>query len=103
MSCNCQEVAEKGKQEVEKSLKIPFVAHESEVTRLEKIIKRQWIAMIIMICMIFGCFAGLIWYESQFDTMTYEQDGNGINNLNYGQQGDVHNEPEGENQTQTKR
>lgn len=47
MSCNCQEVAERGKLEVEKSLTIPFVAHESEMTRLEKIIKRQWIALIV--------------------------------------------------------
>lgn len=86
MSCNCQEVAERGKLEVEKSLTIPFVAHESEMTRLEKIIKRQWIALIVAIIMIFSCFVGFLWYESQFDTMTYEQDGNGINNLNYGQQ-----------------
>lgn len=85
MSCNCQEVAERGKLEVEKSLTIPFVAHESEMTRLEKIIKRQWIALIVAIIMIFSCFVGFLWYESQFDTMTYEHDGNGINNLNYGQ------------------
>ena len=41
MSCNCQEVAEKGKKAVENSLKIPFAAHESEMARQTITIKKK--------------------------------------------------------------
>ena len=44
MSCKCQEVAEKGKKDIENSLTIPFAVHESTVARMERIIKRQWIS-----------------------------------------------------------
>ena len=41
------------------------------------------------------------WYESQFETISYEQDSDGINNINTGSQGDVEMyEPKGENQSE---
>lgn len=53
---------------------ISYVAHESEVNCLERIIKRQWIALILVICMLFTCFAGFVWYESQYETVeSWEQ------------------------------
>lgn len=70
MSCNCQEIAEKGKKKVEESLKIPFAAHESEVSRLERIIKRQWILIIILICGLVGCFAWQIQFETVEENTT---------------------------------
>ena len=81
-------------------ISVPYVVHESSVSRLERIIKRQWIALVVAICMLFGTFALFVWYESQFETMTYEQDGEGINNVNYGEQGDLNNGTESENKTQ---
>ena len=36
MNCNCQEVAEKGKKDIENSLKIPFAAHKSAMARAER-------------------------------------------------------------------
>ena len=80
---------------------VPYVVHESTVARMERIIKRQWIALIVAICMLFGSFGLFVWYESQFETMTYEQDGEGINNVNYGEQGDLNNGTESENQEET--
>lgn len=68
--------------------------------RHEKREKRLWIALIVSISMLFGSFALFVWYESQFETMTYEQDGEGINNVNYGEQGDLNNGAESENQAQ---
>ena len=102
MSCNCQEVAEKGKKDVENSLKIPFAAHESAMARAERVIKRQWIAIILLICMLFGAFGLFVWYESLYETISYEQDGEGINNVNLGEQGDLNNGSKGSIQEEAK-
>lgn len=102
MSCNCQEVAEKGKKDIENSLKIPFAAHESAMARAERVIKRQWIAIILLICMLFGAFGLFVWYESLYETISYEQDGEGINNVNLGEQGDLNNGSKGSIQEEAK-
>ncbi len=102
MSCNCQEVAEKGKKDIENSLKIPFAAHESAMARAERVIKRQWIAIILLICMLFGAFGLFVWYESLYETISYEQDGEGINNVNLGEQGDLNNGSKGAIQEEAK-
>ena len=70
---------------------VPYVVHESTVARMERIIKRQWIALIVAICMLFGAFGLFVWYESLYETISYEQDGEGINNVNLGEQGDLNN------------
>ena len=75
----------------ENPISIPYVVYESSMDRMERIVKRQWIALIVTLCMLFGSFAGFIWYESQFETISYEQDGEGINNVNLGEQGDLNN------------
>ena len=81
MSCKCQEVAEKGKKDIENSLKIPFAVHESAMVRAERVIKRQWIAIILLICMLFGAFGLFVWYENLYETISYDyqQDGQGTN------------------------
>ena len=70
------------------------------MARMERQIKRLWIALIVCIALIFASNAGWLIYESQFETITYEQDGEGINNVNYGEQGDLNNGAESENKTQ---
>ena len=79
---------------------VPYIVHESSMARMERQIKRLWIALIVCIAMIFACNAAWLVYESQFETITYEQDGEGINNVNYGEQGDLNNGAESEDQTQ---
>ncbi len=79
---------------------VPYVVHEATVARQERQIKRMWIALIVAIAMLFASNIGWLIYESQFETITYEQDGEGINNVNYGEQGDLNNGAESENQTQ---
>lgn len=53
---------------------IPFYAHEGEVTRLERINKRLWIAVLI----VFAAFvlSNLAWiiYENQFEDVEYTYD-----------------------------
>lgn len=65
---------------------VPYVVHESTVARMERIIKRQWIALIVAICMLFGSFALFVWYESLYETISYDyaQDGNGTNIIGEG-------------------
>ena len=80
---------------------MPIAQHEKDQQRLMSIIKKQFIAIIVLICLLFGSFALFVWYESQFETISYEQDGEGINNVNYGEQGDLNNVTESENQEET--
>lgn len=70
---------------------IPFAAYEKEVVVLEGVIKRQWIAIILAILMLFCSFGLFVWYESRFDNISYSQDGEGINSVNFGEQGDLNN------------
>ena len=74
---------------------VPYVVHESAMARAERVIKRQWIAIILLICMLFSSFGLFVWYESLYETISYEQDGEGINNVNIGEQGDLNNGSKG--------
>ena len=75
----------------------PYIVHDSSMARMERQIKRLWIALIVVIAMLFASNAGWLIYESQFATISYEQDGEGINNVNIGEQGDLNNVAESEN------
>lgn len=76
---------------------VPYIAHESAMARLERIIKRLWIVIIILIVLLAGTSAAWIWYETQWEDVTETvvtqaaySDGEGtalVNNggdLNYG-------------------
>lgn len=56
--------------------KIPFVVHESDMIRMERINRRVWILCIILIISLIASNAGWIYYESQFITeeTTVEQE-----------------------------
>ena len=75
---------------------VPYIVHESSMARMERQIKRLWIALVVCIAMLFACNAGWLIYESQFATISCEQDGEGINNVNIGEQGDLINGTESE-------
>ena len=81
---------------------VPYVVHESTMARAERVIKRQWIAIVLLICMLFGAFGLFVWYESLYETISYEQDGEGINNVNLGEQGDLNNGSKGAIQEEAK-
>lgn len=49
---------------------VPYIVHESEMTRLERVIKRLFILIIILILLLFGTNAGWLWYESQFEDVS---------------------------------
>ena len=96
MPKTCNNCAEKAQTNV------PYVVHESAMARAERVIKRQWIAIILLICMLFGAFGLFVWYESLYETISYEQDGEGINNVNLGEQGDLNNGSKGSIQEEAK-
>ena len=81
---------------------VSYVVHESAMARAERVIKRQWIAIVLLICMLFSAFGLFVWYESLYETISYEQDGEGINNVNLGEQGDLNNGSKGEIQEEAK-
>lgn len=81
-------------------MNVPYVVHEAEMARSERHIKRLWVALVVSIALIFASNIGWLIYESQFETITYEQDGEGINNVNYGEQGDLNNGAESQDKAQ---
>jgi hypothetical protein len=70
---------------------MPVISHERDQTRLMSIIKWLISVVLILIVLLVGSNVGWLIYESQFETITYEQDGEGINNVSYGDQGDLNN------------
>nr|DAG28542.1 MAG TPA: hypothetical protein [Caudoviricetes sp.] len=87
MSCNCQEVAEKGKQKIEESFAKELLKGYSKQAH------RWFVAFIIVLCMWFGTIGGFIWFLNQynFESYAYTQDGEGINNINNNIGGSVYN------------
>ena len=98
MSCNCQEVAEKGKKDIENSLKIPFAAHESAMARAERHIKALIWVIVLLIVLLVGSNGAWLWYENQFEvveettteTTVTQDNADGYNNY-IGNDGDIVN------------
>ena len=70
---------------------VPYIVHESILSRQERQIKRLWILCVIIFLALVITNAGWICYEAQYETISYEQDGYGYNNINTGDQGDLYN------------
>ena len=46
---------------------VPFIVHEGTMARAERMIKRLWITILLLIVLLVGTNAGWIWFESQFE------------------------------------
>lgn len=72
---------------------VPYIVHESAMARMERTIKRLWIALILVICLLVATNGAWLWYESQWEVVeteiTQENDG-GYNNY-IGNDGDIYN------------
>ena len=70
--------------EKENAAMIPYYVHEGEMSRMERLNKRWFIAFLIAIIMLFVTNAGWIYYENQFTdeitTITQESE-EGTNNF----------------------
>lgn len=49
---------------------IPYIVFESEMARLERIIKKQFVLIIVAVIFLVGTNACWLWYESQFEEVT---------------------------------
>lgn len=74
---------------------VPYIVYEGEQARNERTIKRLIVALIVTIVLLFLSNAFWLYYESQFETISYQQDGTGLNNINTGAQGDILNGAKG--------
>ena len=82
--------------ENEKVADVPYIVHEAEMARMERVNARLFWAWVVTLILLVGCVAGFIWYEAQFveeeNTVTQDIDtGNGnlavtgIGDLYYGE------------------
>ena len=79
---------------------IPYFAHEGEMNRLERINRRQFVLILILILALVGTNLAWIVYENSFTdvetTIEAEQDGSGVNivgggDISYGTEGQSDN------------
>jgi len=70
---------------------IPYYAHEGEMARAERMNKRLWIVILVLIICLVGTNAGWIVYESQFtdEVVTVEQDSETGTNNYIGHDGEI--------------
>ena len=57
---------------------VPYIVHESAMARMERIIKRLWVVIIVLIILLASTNAAWVWYESQFidEAISYEAEAN---------------------------
>ena len=78
---------------------VPYIVHESSLARMERQIKRLWIALIVAIVLIFASSAIFTYAWLQYDYESYEITADGDSNANYiGQDGNIYNGSIGESE-----
>ena len=88
---DCETCKEKRKVIAQTPKDVPYIAHESAVARLERVIKRLWVLALVLIVLLAASNAAWIWWESQFEEVRIEQDSeSGYNNF-IGNDGDIYN------------
>ena len=65
---DCETCKDKRKVVVQTPKDVPYIAHESAVARLERVIKRLWVLVLSLIILFVASNAAWIYYESQFET-----------------------------------
>lgn len=62
---------------------VPYIVHESSMARMERQVKRGWIALIVAVCLLFASNAAWLYVWMQYDysseEIVYQQDGEGTN------------------------
>lgn len=73
---------------------IPYIAYEATMSRFERINRRLWIAVILLIILLVGSNISWLIYESQFEryeeTTITQENTDGYNNY-IGNNGDINN------------
>ena len=78
---------------------VPYIVHEASMARMERQIKRLWIAVIVAVCLLFASSAIFAYAWLQYDYESYEITSDGDSNANYiGQDGNIYNGSIGESE-----
>jgi hypothetical protein len=71
---------------------VPFIVHESALARMERQLKRVWIALLVSIGVLLATNAIWIWYISQYDFVSYTVSSGGGGHASYiGNDGNIYN------------
>ena len=90
---DCETCKEKRKVIAQTPKDVPYIAHESAVARLERVIKRLWVLVLALIILLCASNAAWIWWESQYQTIETtitQENADGYNNY-IGNDGDIVN------------
>lgn len=90
---DCETCKEKRKVIAQTPKDVPYIAHESAVARLERVIKRLWVLVLVLIILLCASNAAWIWWESQYETIETtitQENADGYNNY-IGNDGDIVN------------
>ena len=88
---DCETCKEKRRVIAQTPKDVPYIAHESAVARLERVIKRLWVLALALIILLAASNAAWLYYESSFEEIRIEQDNeSGYNNF-IGNDGDLYN------------
>lgn len=68
-------------QKTQERTSVPYIVHEGSLARMERQLKRVWIALITAIVALVACNLAWLWYIYQYDfeSVEYVQDGRGVN------------------------
>ena len=78
---------------------VPYIVHEASMARMERQIKRLWIALIVAVALLFSSGAIFTYAWLQCDYESYEITSDGDSNANYiGQDGNIYNGSIGESE-----
>ena len=66
---DCEACKEKRKVIAQTPKDVPYIAHESAVARLERVIKRMWVLVLLLIILFVASNGAWIWWESQYQTI----------------------------------
>ena len=48
---------------------VSYIAHEADMSRMERTIRRLWILALVLVVLLVGTNGAWLWYESQFETV----------------------------------
>lgn len=72
---------------------VSYIVFESTIARFDRVIKRLWVIILILVFLLLGTNLAWLYYEQQFTdeiTVTQENDGQGHNNYVDGD-AEIHN------------
>ena len=85
---------------------VPYIVHESSMARMERQVKRGWIALIVAVCLLFASSAIFTWAWMQYDytseKVIVDVNSDDGGNANYiGNDGDIVNGESNRTETET--